>query len=96
MNFQEEDGTGMMNDNGNDARDAMDGSESSSPEDWRDPLLPILGTPKEILARYSHCPQCRAYLHLTHITDFIRNLTEETARCPECGVQARKNLHRLQ
>jgi hypothetical protein len=87
----------MTNDSQNDARDGSEwGEASSGQEERRDPILPFLGTPQQILARYSHCPQCDAYLHLIHITDFIRNLTEETARCPECGVQARKNLHRLQ
>ena len=57
----------------------------------------FLGTPSEILERYTHyCALCGAHLHLTHITDFIKNLTEETARCPECGVRARRLVHRLQ
>ena len=56
----------------------------------------FLGSPRQALARYSQCHQCKARLHFTHITDFSRNLTEETARCPECGTQDRKVVHRLQ
>lgn len=46
--------------------------------------------------RYSHCSDCGAHLHFSHVTDFIRNLTQETARCPECGNKARRVVHRLQ
>jgi hypothetical protein len=48
------------------------------------------------VARYSHCSDCGAHLHFSHVTDFIRNLTQETARCPECGNKARRVVHRLQ
>jgi DNA-directed RNA polymerase subunit RPC12/RpoP len=54
------------------------------------------GTAREVLARYTHCALCGANLHFTHLTDFSKNLTQETARCPECGVRVRKLLHRLQ
>jgi len=56
----------------------------------------FLGSPMQAVARYSRCPQCSSRLHFTHVTDFSRNLTEETARCPECGTQERKVTHRLQ
>jgi hypothetical protein len=56
----------------------------------------VIGTAAEVVARYTHCALCGANLHFIHITDFSRNLTQETARCPECGVQARKAVHRLQ
>jgi hypothetical protein len=46
--------------------------------------------------RYSHCHNCGANLHFSHVTDFIRNLTQETSRCPECGNKARRVIHRLQ
>jgi hypothetical protein len=46
--------------------------------------------------RYSHCRDCGANLHFSHVTDFIRNLTQETARCPECGSKSRRVVHRLQ
>ena len=65
-------------------------------QDNAEGLSQLLGTPAEILARYTHCAFCGAHLHLTHITDFSKNLTEETARCPECGVKARRLVHRLQ
>jgi len=46
--------------------------------------------------RYSHCQDCGANLHFSHVTDFIRNLTQESARCPECGAKSRRVIHRLQ
>ncbi|MFZ9596344.1 MAG: hypothetical protein ACO3A2_09735 [Bdellovibrionia bacterium] len=49
----------------------------------------------EVLTRQTQCAICGSHLHLTHITNFVQNLTEETARCPECGIQARRFLHRL-
>lgn len=54
------------------------------------------GTAKDVVARYTHCALCGANLHFSHVTDFNRNLTQETAKCPECGVKARRVLHRLQ
>lgn len=54
------------------------------------------GTTQEVLARYSHCNLCGANLHFTHVTDFTRNLTHETSRCPECGIKARRVIHKLQ
>ena len=59
-------------------------------------LTPVYGTSKDVVARYSHCALCGSNLHFTHVTDFARNLTQETARCPECGVKARQAMHRLQ
>jgi DNA-directed RNA polymerase subunit RPC12/RpoP len=59
-------------------------------------LSPFYGTAKDVVARYTHCALCGANLHFTHVTDFSRNLTQETARCPECGVKARQAMHRLQ
>ncbi len=57
---------------------------------------PFFGTAKEVVARYTHCALCGANLHFSHVTDFSRNLTQETARCPECGVKSRQAMHRLQ
>ena len=59
-------------------------------------LSSFYGNSKEVVARYTHCALCGANLHFTHVTDFSRNLTQETARCPECGVKARQAMHRLQ
>ena len=59
-------------------------------------LSPVYGTAKDVVARYTHCALCGANLHFTHVTDFSRNLTQETARCPECGIKARQAMHRLQ
>lgn len=57
---------------------------------------PLIGTAKDVVSKYTHCALCGANLHFTHITDFGRNQTQETARCLECGTQTRQILHRLQ
>ncbi len=59
-------------------------------------LSPLYTTAEEAMARYTHCTMCGSNLHFTHVTDFSRNLTQETARCPECGLKARQIVHRLQ
>jgi hypothetical protein len=51
---------------------------------------------ERLVAHYNHCALCGSNLHFTHITDFNRNLTQEIARCPECGVKASQVQHRLQ
>jgi uncharacterized protein with PIN domain len=61
-----------------------------------DSLSEFFGTAKDVVERYTHCALCGANLHFTHMTDFSRNLTQETARCPECGIKVRKMMHRLQ
>lgn len=59
-------------------------------------LSHLFGSSKDIVSRYTHCALCGGNLHFTHITDFGRNLTQELAKCPECGIKARQVLHRLQ
>ncbi len=59
-------------------------------------LSRYFGTVSELIERYTHCALCGSHLHFTHVTDFAKNLTHETARCPECGIRARKMMHRLQ
>ncbi len=54
------------------------------------------GIAEGILKKQASCQICGARVHLSHVTDFHRNLTQETACCPECGVQLRRSLHRLQ
>jgi len=76
--------------------DEIKDTPENNTHDNAEAISQFLGTPSEILARYTHCAFCGAHLHLTHITDFSKNLTEETARCPECGVRARRLIHRLQ
>jgi hypothetical protein len=60
------------------------------------PFSQYFGSLKDIVNRYSHCTICGGNLHFTHMTDFSRNLTQEIAKCPECGVRARNVVHRLQ
>ena len=69
--------------------------ETTSPAEEQS-NAPFYGSAGEAMARYTHCEICGANLHFSHVTDFIRNLTQETARCPECGLKARKIVHRLQ
>ena len=59
-------------------------------------LAQFLGTTQEVVDRYTHCILCGANLHFTHQTDFSRNVTQETAKCPECGVKVHSMMHRLQ
>ncbi len=61
-----------------------------------DPFTSSLGTASEVVERYTHCALCGANLHFSHVTDFTTNLTQETAKCPECGIKIRQVLHRLQ
>lgn len=60
------------------------------------PLSPYFGEASQVVKRYTACGVCGAHLHFSHITDFSRNVTQETARCPECGQHARRVMHRLQ
>ena len=64
--------------------------------DARDAMAQISGNAEEVVERYSHCPVCGSRLHFTHLTDFSRNLTQETANCPECTIKVRRVMHRLQ
>ena len=74
------------------------GSDVTSEEmqDEMDGFSTFLGATKEALVQFSHCTLCGANLHFTHITNFTTNLTQETARCPECGIKAHNLIHRLQ
>jgi hypothetical protein len=56
----------------------------------------FFGSAAQVLEKYTHCGICGSLLHFTHLTDFSRNLTQESAKCPECGIQARRVLHKLQ
>ena len=70
-------------------------SKLESSDDAR-ALNPFFGSARQVIHRYTHCVVCGSNLHFTQVTDFSRNLTSETVRCPECGLKARKVLHRLQ
>ncbi len=59
-------------------------------------LSNFFGSSQDVVARYTHCALCDAHLHFSHVTDFAKNLTQETAKCPECGIKIRQHLHRLQ
>ena len=54
------------------------------------------GLPHEVIARIAHCEICGSHLHFTHMTDFAKSMTTETAKCPECGIRIRRVFHRLQ
>ena len=83
----------------NDRNDtAPEASEENSAETGNEAgtMSPLFGSVREILTRYTHCTICGGNLHFSHVTDFSRNLTQEIAKCPECGVRARNVMHRLQ
>jgi hypothetical protein len=67
----------------------LDGKETAS-------IAPAIGTSKQVVQRYSHCNLCGGRLHFNYVTDFSRNTTHEKASCPECGLENRQVLHRLQ
>lgn len=79
---------------GSDSNDNAQAVEEMNAEN--SPLPQFFGTAREVVARYTHCALCGANLHFTHSTDFSRNLTQEIAKCPECGVKVRQRMHRLQ
>ncbi len=60
------------------------------------PQTQSMGSAEELLKRYSHCKLCGGRLHFAYMTDFGRNLTTETAKCPECGLKTHTILHKLQ
>lgn len=64
--------------------------------DGLDLLAQLYGSPREVVTRYTSCALCGSKLHFSHITDFANNLTQETARCPECGIRIRRVMHKLQ
>jgi hypothetical protein len=76
--------------------DTMKKTASSDASEVARALNPFFGTARQVVHRYTHCVVCGSNLHFTQVTDFSRNLTSETVRCPECGLKARKVLHRLQ
>lgn len=57
---------------------------------------PMIGTSAQVVQRYSHCHLCGGRLHFNYVTDFSRNTTHEKVSCPECGLENRQSLHRLQ
>ncbi len=77
----------------NERKDIMDSIEEAI---LGESVSPHFGTASEVVERYCHCALCGANLHFSHVTDFIRNLTQEIARCPECGIKAREATHKLQ
>lgn len=70
----------------------------SSPEaqESSDDSARYYGSVKEVVDRYTHCQVCGGHLHFTYVTDYGRNITQETSKCPECADQARRVTHRLQ
>ena len=64
--------------------------------DINEKLPQFFGTAQDVVNRYTHCALCGANLHFSYVTDFTHNITHEMARCPECGVKARRVIHRLQ
>ena len=59
-------------------------------------VAPTLGKIEKVLQKYTHCQLCGGRLHFTYVSDFSRNTTHEKSSCPECSLEARQVLHRLQ
>jgi hypothetical protein len=59
-------------------------------------IAPSVGTIDQVLTRYTHCALCGGRLHFNYISDFSHNTTHEKSSCPECGLDTRQVLHRLQ
>lgn len=78
-----------------DDRDEMETQETAITQP-AEALSQFFGSTTDVVYRYQHCVICNGNLHFSHLTDFNKNLTEETARCPECGIRARHVMHRLQ
>ncbi len=75
----------------------MDDQTNNTPKNIEETAVSqFYGTAENLLDHYNHCNFCGSNLHFTHVTDFSRNITQETARCPECGVKARQLQHKLQ
>ncbi len=83
-----------------DLDEGMEGLEAEAGEGTQEtPTFgptPLFGDASELMHRYTHCVVCHSRLHFTHLTDFSRNLSQETARCPECNLKVRRVTHRLQ
>ncbi len=59
-------------------------------------LATTSGSNAEVIQHYTHCALCGGRLHFNYTSDFSRNTTHEKASCPECGLETRQVLHRLQ
>ncbi len=70
-------------------------NETKAEETTQDSMPLFFGDAKEVVARYTHCALCGSNLHFNHITDFAKNMTQEIARCPECGGKARLGMLKL-
>jgi hypothetical protein len=76
--------------------DEFKGMKEKTALNHLDTLSPFLDSSKMLIQRYTHCSFCGANLHFSYITDFNKNLTQEISRCLECGLKAKKRLHKLQ
>lgn len=76
--------------------DDLDQELEAASDTATESVAPIFNTAHDAIVRYAHCVMCGANLHFVHSTDFSRNLTQETAKCPECGIRVRSVMHRLQ
>lgn len=79
------------------AEESLDSVDSTTARDSSPASLsPLFGPADLVVARYCHCAECGAHLHFSHVTDFSRNLTQESAKCPECGTKGREGIYKLQ
>jgi hypothetical protein len=59
-------------------------------------IAPTVGKTDKVLKKYTHCEVCSGRLHFSYVSDFSRNTTHEKSCCPECSLEPRQVLHRLQ
>ncbi len=59
-------------------------------------IAPMIGSSKSVIQRYNHCEFCGGHMHFTYSTDYMKNTTHERSSCPECKLEAKQVLHRLQ
>jgi hypothetical protein len=51
------------------------------------------GDEKQVKKIINECKLCGSKLVHTHLSDYKNLIVQESARCPECGIGARKLIH---
>jgi DNA-directed RNA polymerase subunit RPC12/RpoP len=51
------------------------------------------GDIKQIQKQINNCTVCGSKLVITHLSDYKNLLMQESARCPDCGVNNKKTIH---
>lgn len=51
---------------------------------------------EQFLEEYFNCLLCGSELEYTQNTDYIYQIVEETAQCPNCKISTQDSCHKLQ